>query len=211
TLKAAGYWGNEFYGTSGFSPKTKLNNATKMFSIRFVARQNENIFGVRLLTQVTNKGEVVEPGGSMGKADDNNWWRIRICSDNASNPGKPGSVLNDRAGNPADRASHPDKIWSWEWFMPYPRMEVEYENGVALTGGQTYHIVISENLTAPDYVSAENYIIIVATKPRQPDDRWINSATYNTNRGVLFSSDNGETWEDSFDPGSIVYDREPVY
>ncbi|MDI6884252.1 MAG: hypothetical protein QMD00_03880, partial [Hadesarchaea archaeon] len=207
TLRAAKYWGNEFYSTSGYSPKTKLDNPNKMFSYRFVAKPrtgvtSEGVYYLRILCQVTNKGEVRGPGDSLKEADDDNWWRIRICNDNNGLPNLS-SVI-------AENFDHPSKSWSWEWFMPYPRMEVRFQPLAQLTPGNTYHIVIDAN-PAKSYVSCENYIIPVALKPRHPDNQWINNENFNTNRGVLFNDGAGGGWQDSSDPLSVTYNREPVY
>jgi|GEM_PF-3590980 len=208
-IKAASYWGDEFYGTSSFSPKSKLDNDKKVFSIRFTAAENARVYRVRLLTQAVDNGRVVRPGDSMGVADDDNWWRVRICGD--SN-GYPGAVLPDMFGGLAENYGKPDKTWSWEWFMPYPRLEVRFQLP-QLVKDNVYHIVVDARPNMPSYVGQDNYITIVATKPRHPDNMWINYRS-NPKRGVLFIDNRyGENsrWEVSWDPTSIVYNREPVY
>ncbi|MHA1740956.1 MAG: CBM96 family carbohydrate-binding protein, partial [Candidatus Thorarchaeota archaeon] len=76
---------------------------------------------------------------------------------------------------------------------------------VELESGQTYHLVVDANPETTGFISAENYFIMLALKPIH--DNWINNRDVNVNRGVLFSSDNGKTWSDSSDPGSVVYNR----
>ncbi|MEW5995461.1 MAG: hypothetical protein AB1744_13845, partial [Candidatus Zixiibacteriota bacterium] len=166
----------------------------------------------RFLAQLTQESEIIEPGASPSKWDDNDWIRIRLVSDLNGRPNL-GSVLSTGYGKP-------DKQWSWEWFMPYPRIGnpvsgdhvgVVMPENYSLVAGTTYHLVVDANPNTTGFISTENYFIMVATRPRHPDNEWINMQGYNTNRAALFSDDGGATWQVSTETSSILYDREPVY
>ncbi len=227
TLKAEDYWGNYFVGSSGFAMGSQIDGPNKLFSIRFQPERTENLARVRLLGQFVQAGDVIAPGDSPSNWDEDNWVRIRLYPDDGTGkPNMSGAPLSAGQG-------FPDKSWSWEWYMPYPRIGQYGKYGdnsdyghrgmtmdlYELQYGTTYHLVVDSNpentgigksiTSLENFISYENYFTILAIKPKH--ENWINNRPVNTNRGVLFSKDNGTSWESSDSPSSILYNRDPMY
>lgn len=112
-------------------------------------------------------------------------WRLRIESDDGSEDHRPSGEL------------------SWSGAEALVALD---SNGWAiapvepgqLVKNRIYHVVVSPAQTP----TLGDYIYPSATRPF--NESWINGATNNQLRGVLFSSDGGDSWE-------LQDNREPVY
>ncbi|MFN4133027.1 MAG: hypothetical protein ACK4GQ_01470, partial [Candidatus Hadarchaeales archaeon] len=247
TLKALRYWGDEFYAISSFTPTVKLDDRSKFVSYRFTAEENENVFGVYFFANLYLEGKFVEPGESVGRWDGDDvysttalthadvqktdWVRVRFFEDDGT--GKPN--FTKKVG-PENYGCF-DKTWSWEWFMPYPRVHHSYPSydssanpayykrstddgilfnyNVTLKKGKTYHIVIDYNPNTTGFISkGENYLVPLALKRVEKDNQWIEYKGYNSSAGVLFGENSGGkiNWlAASDDKTSRLYLRQPMY
>jgi hypothetical protein len=192
-LEAAGYWGNEFYGTSSSTSRTDINNPNKVISMRFVAQENENLVNV-WIGAYWNKDDTDDVPTDV-------YWRLQIRTDNDGKPSD--NVIGENSLLKIGRI-RPWVLMSYGFRYGYkatkatlvPSLPLENK----LEAGKTYHIVIS---LASGTVNSENYITFITLDPRHADNTWLGYSATNENRNVLFSEDGGLSWE--------VIDREPVY
>ncbi|MEM3402373.1 MAG: hypothetical protein QXH08_04015, partial [Candidatus Hadarchaeales archaeon] len=245
TLKALRYWGDEFYAISSFTPTVRLDDRSKFVSYRFTAEEDENVFAVYFFANLYLKGKFVEPGESTGlwEGEDiysttsiplsdlqkTDWVRVRFYEDDGT--GKPD--FTKKVG-PENYGCF-DKTWSWEWFMPYPRVHHSYSKSVSgnpahyergkddgvlfnyqlsLQKGKTYHMIIDYNPNSTGFISKENYLVPLALRRTDKDNQWIEYKGYNTSAGILWGENVGGkiNWlASSDDKTSRLYLRQPMY
>jgi hypothetical protein len=223
TLMAENYWGNEFVSTSGFSMGSKLDSENKLFAVRFVAEEDEIVNNAKFLALVCLDGEIRWSTYSIGRME-NIYWDVLLVNDNNGVPDMSTSGILGRArgapykqfpDTPRSKTIGTDTDISMEWYMPYPRLETDtFAPLPQLTGGQTYHLVITVSKDNANLINRDTWINIVSHKRDNiRPDYWINGETYNTNRAVLFGEyRNGSyIWESSTTPGSPVDGRDPMY
>jgi hypothetical protein len=223
TLMAENYWGNQFVSTSGFSMGSRLDSENKLFDVRFVAEEDEIVNNAKFLALVCLDGEIRWPTYSIGKME-NIYWDVLLVNDNNGVPDLSTSGILGRArgapykifpDTPRSQGPVDSKEISMEWYMPYPRLETgSFDPLPQLTGGQTYHLVITVSKDNANLINRDTWINIVSHKRDSiRPDYWINGETYNTNRAVLFGEyRNGSyIWENSTTQGSPVDGRDPMY
>jgi hypothetical protein len=191
-LKASGYWGNEFYGTSSSTSQTNVNDPSKMISMSFVAQENENLQEVRIFAY-WNKDDTDDVPTDI-------YWRLQIRTDNN---GRPSDNVIGENGSFRITKIEPWTLMSTGFRYGYQATTIKLpplplEN--KLVKGETYHLVISVASGTPN---SENRVTFVTLDPRHADNMWLNNSTTNENRNVLFSQNGGGYWE--------VVNREPVY
>jgi len=230
TLMAESYWGNEFVSTSGFPMGSRLDSENKLFAVRFVAEEDEIVDNAKFLVLVCLDGELRMPTYSIGQME-NIYWDVLLVSDNNGVPDMSTSGILGRAkyapykqfpDTPRSEGPTDSRVISLEWYLPYPRLEKPYpgESGnfsprPQLTGGQTYHLVITVSKDNANLINRDNWIAVVSHKRDNIQlDYWINGDTYNTNRAVLFGENRGGgiyRWENSTTAGSPVDGCDPMY
>jgi hypothetical protein len=225
TLMAESYWGNEFAASSGFSVSSNLDSENKLFAVRFVAEEDEEVFNAKFMVLVCLNGKIrwstypiKDSGGDMTRV----YWDVFLVGDNNGVPDM-NNILGRAKGAPYKQ--NPDSprtiivdsntLSSMEWYLPYPRLETNtFTPRPRLTGGQTYHLVITVSKDNARVINRDNWITVLShRRDNIKPDYWIDGKTYNTNRAVLFGENLGGiySWENSTKEGSPVEGRDPMY